>query len=71
MNQWEKNAFNIKNIYGGFVDWEERFYNCPYCGEPIYEDDYTDEEHKEFLCPICEDIDEDQLKLTLLTRAAR
>ena len=58
MTQWEKNAFNVRNIYGDFVDWEERFYNCPYCGEPIYDCDWSEEELEDFICPICEDVDE-------------
>jgi hypothetical protein len=45
--------------YGAYVDWEERFYSCPFCDEPIYEEDWADEEYGEFLCPICEDYDRD------------
>ena len=51
---WEKNAIEVENVYGGYVDWEERFYNCPECDEPIYECDWSDEELKEHLCPVCE-----------------
>lgn len=51
---WEKNANEVVNVYGGYVDWEERFYNCPECGEPIYECDWSNAELKEFLCPVCE-----------------
>ena len=56
---WENNAHKVKNDYGGFVDWEERFYNCPFCGEPVYDDDWADDELEIYLCPICEDIDAD------------
>lgn len=52
MNTWEENAKTVETVYGGFVDWEERFYNCPECGEPIYECDWTAEE-LETLCPVC------------------
>ena len=54
MTQWENNAKEIENTYGGYVDWEERFYQCPYCGEPIYECDWSNEELEEFICPVCE-----------------
>ena len=30
---------------------------CPYCGEPVYEDDWSEESLEEFMCPICEDED--------------
>ncbi len=52
-NEWEINANFAAVVYGVFVDWDERFYECPECGEPIYECDWTDEELKEDLCPIC------------------
>lgn len=57
LTQWEKNAKDVEILYGSFVDWEERFYNCPWCGEPVYECDWTAEELDKTLCPICEDID--------------
>lgn len=47
---WEKNAIIIETIYGGYVDWEERFYICPECEEPIYEDDWRGEN---VICPVC------------------
>lgn len=50
---WEERAKQVYYDYGSFVDWEERFYHCPECGEPIYEDDWYEEELKEFICPIC------------------
>ena len=56
MNTWERNAMKAKNIYGSHVDWEERFYECPFCGEPIYGCDWKDELY-DFLCPVCEDED--------------
>lgn len=50
---WEANAKMVEEVYGGYVDWEERFYNCPECGEPIYECDWSNEELEAFLCPVC------------------
>lgn len=51
---WEANAKIVEEVYGGYVDWEERFYNCPECGEPIYESDWDANELVHFLCPVCE-----------------
>ena len=59
MSRWESNAMFAQKEYGAYVDWEERFYSCPFCDEPIYEEDWADEEYGEFLCPICEDYDRD------------
>lgn len=56
---WEANAKIVEEVYGGFVDWEERFYNCPECGEPIYEDDWTTRYLLE-LCPVCGFSDESE-----------
>jgi predicted RNA-binding Zn-ribbon protein involved in translation (DUF1610 family) len=56
---WEMNALIVESVYGMQVDWDERFYICPACGEPIYECDWLDEVLDEFICPVCEFIDED------------
>ena len=57
---WEENAKKVAEVYGCYVDWEERFYECPFCGEPVYECDWSDKVLKKWLCPICEDIDEEE-----------
>ena len=49
---WEKNAKYVAETFGAYVDWEERFYECPECGEPIYECDWNDTELME-ICPVC------------------
>ena len=54
MSQWEKNAHDVEYYCGAFVDWEERFYLCPECGEPVYECDWDHYELTTWLCPICE-----------------
>ena len=54
VNTWEENAQYANRIYGSPVDWNERFYICPECEEPVYECDWTDEELRANLCPICE-----------------
>lgn len=51
---WEANAKLVEEVYGGYVDWEERFYLCPECDEPIYECDWSTLELTKHLCPICE-----------------
>ena len=53
MTQWEINAHEVEDIYGGYVDWEERFYNCPECDEPVYECDWSEDDLKKELCPVC------------------
>lgn len=51
---WAVNAEAVEDLYGGFVNWDEEFYICPECGEPVYADDWTAEELGKHLCPICE-----------------
>lgn len=53
--QWEKNAIYVNDIYGAYVNWEDHFYKCPECGEPIYEDDWSEKELRDYFCPVCED----------------
>lgn len=55
MNKWEENARAVEKDYGEYVDWEERSYICPRCGEPVYECDWLNEVLSEYICPICED----------------
>lgn len=53
-NPWKDNAIMVEQDFGGFVDYSEKFYICPECGEPIYEDEWTRSEFIDFVCPICE-----------------
>lgn len=57
---WEKMARLIEANYGGFVDWKEGFFECPECGEPIYECDWGASDLSDglgnFICPVCESI---------------
>ena len=49
---WEKCAKYCEETYGIFVDWNERYFICGECAEPIYEEDW--EEHIGWTtCPIC------------------
>lgn len=50
---WESAAKMCEIVYGIFVDWEEKFFICPECDEPIYECDWYDH-HNWDMCPICE-----------------
>lgn len=61
MTQWEINAHTVEDVYGGYVDWDgdERFYECPECGELIFECEWTAEDSKKELCPVCGFINED------------
>lgn len=55
---WEKVARIIDRVYGN-VNWDERFYICPQCDEPIYEEDYPFmllNEAGDVHCPICEEV---------------
>lgn len=56
---WEYVAhYVIEVVYGGFVDYEEEYYECPFCGEPIYRSDYP---HFDMgmVCPVCEEMVEE------------
>lgn len=50
---WKNNAKYVETVYGAYVDWEERFYTCPECGESIYECDWDTNDLCDALCPIC------------------
>ena len=50
--KFKENALFAQEVYGVFIDWDEPFYICPECQEPIYDEDWTEEELEE-LCPIC------------------
>ena len=51
MNSWESIARYCEETYGTLVDWTERFFLCPECGEPIYECDWNNEDFDG--CPVC------------------
>lgn len=53
MSNWESQAVLAESIFGVYVDWNERFYICPECGEPVYDNDWTEEELSSVFCPIC------------------
>lgn len=50
---WNYCARYCEKTYGTYVDWDEEFFLCPECGEPIYKSDW--EEHESWTaCPVCE-----------------
>lgn len=49
---WKEAAHLCEIIYGAYVNWDERFFICPECGEPIYEVDWKDIDLS--FCPVCE-----------------
>ena len=50
----------IEQAYDGFVDWDEEYFICPDCGEPVYKCDYPYIDLG-MTCPICETkIEEDE-----------
>ena len=48
---WEKVAWHCEEEYGTHTDWDEEFFICPECGEPIYKDDWDEDELR--VCPVC------------------
>lgn len=58
MNYWEEIAEKVAEDFGVMVDDEDRFFVCPECGEPIYEDDWKESDclgidGEAWYCPIC------------------
>ena len=60
---WEKIAHYVEKECGCQVDWDEEFFVCPECHEPIYRCDWAEEDyfmgHKftgKAYCPVCEEV---------------
>ena len=53
-------ARKCEEDYGSQVDYEEGFFVCSECGEPIYECDWSESELRnedgEHICPVCEEV---------------
>lgn len=57
---WEDAAKYCEDTFGTYVDWEERFFHCPECDEPLYEDDWGPKSTDGWsMCPVCETYFED------------
>jgi hypothetical protein len=61
---WERLAREVELVYGGSVDRDEGFFNCPVCGKPIYDCDWNDFDFTlgrnyrgrlRLYCPVCEE----------------
>ena len=50
---WQYVATFVEEDYSGYVDWDEEFFLCPECGEPIYKCDYP-YISMGMICPVCE-----------------
>ena len=49
---WRECAKYCETTFGCYVDWDEEFFHCPECDEPIYACDWWT--HDWDSCPICE-----------------
>ena len=36
IKNWEQASKFCEEIFSAYVDWDEEFFNCPECNEPIY-----------------------------------
>lgn len=54
IENWRDAANYCEKVFDVQVDYDEdKFFICPTCGEPIYEEDWKD--HDDWhCCPICE-----------------
>ena len=48
---WRFAAEYCEREYGVYVNWDEVFFICPECGEPLFKEDYGD--HCWVVCPVC------------------
>lgn len=52
---WYWAAKIVEEDFGGYVNWEEEYFICPECGEPVLADDWDDTDFSHgYICPICE-----------------
>ena len=58
---WEMVARAVEESTGTFVDWDEEYFICPECGEPVYKCDWQESDYTlgqgfngEYWCPICD-----------------
>lgn len=51
-DNWTKTAKYCEKTYGTYVDFDEGYFICPECDEPIYKCDWEDSDYH--ICPVCE-----------------
>jgi rubredoxin len=62
-SNWYRLARYVELNNNAYVNDFDRYFECPYCGELIYETDWRDTDYwlgknynKQWYCPICEDL---------------
>lgn len=56
MTNWEYIAKKCENDYGIEPDWDDLVFDCPNCGEPLFECDWAEEDFVKdnyYICPVC------------------
>lgn len=53
VNGWEFNACYLRRTYHAHINWDERYYVCPFCGDRVYEDEWK--ETVWYICPFCQE----------------
>lgn len=56
---WIEAAEYCADVYGIYVDLEDRYFHCPFCDEPLYESDWLS--HRWDICPVCEGFFEEEV----------
>lgn len=49
---WMKVAKYCEKTYGTYADFDEGYFICPECDEPVYKCDWEDSDFH--ICPVCE-----------------
>ena len=54
LKTWAQAAEFCSKEYGSYINYEEKYFICPECGDPIYECDWETYYYFWNLCPVCE-----------------
>ena len=58
MSYWEL-AAGLAEEQGSECNYEEGYFICPHCNEPVFEGDWTDDQmfkDNSVMCPICNEL---------------
>lgn len=58
MSYWEI-AASLAEEQGSECNYEEGYFVCPHCNEPVFEGDWTDDQmfkDNSVMCPICNEL---------------